>query len=134
MKDHIILGSGADSFIFDYPQNDYIGRFNNGYSTQIVTKPHNLFLQIGIQTGLLSLIAFLLFYAIYFVSSIKLYMNNIFDTYMSQLGAAIFVGTIGYMTAGLFNDSTITVSPVFWSLIGIGLAVNYQLKLVRQKV
>lgn len=128
LKDNILLGSGADTFSLVYPQNDYIGRFHNGYISSITTKPHNMYLQIAVQTGVISLIAFLSFYGIYFISCMKLYIHNKFDSYMSQVGAAIFVGTIGYMISGIFNDSTITVSPVFWALMGIGLAVNYQLK------
>ncbi len=31
------------------------------------------------------------------------------------------------MIAGISNDSTITVAPVFWVLIGIGTAINYRL-------
>lgn len=132
LKKHILLGSGADTFVFEFPQNDYVGRYNNGFFSSILTRPHNMFLQMGVQTGVISLLAFLIFYGIYFISCIRLYMNNSFETYFSQIGAAIFVGTIGYMVSGLFNDSTVAVSPVFWALIGIGMAVNYQIKVSKK--
>jgi hypothetical protein len=132
LKKHILLGSGADTFVFEFPQNDYVGRYNNGFFSSILTRPHNMFLQMGVQTGVLSLLAFLVFYGFYFISCIRLYMNNSFETYFSQIGAAIFVGTIGYMVSGLFNDSTVAVSPVFWALIGIGMAVNYQIKVSKK--
>jgi len=131
LKKHIILGSGADTFVIEFPQNDYLGRFHNSYVESIITKPHNMYLQMAVQTGVLSLIAFLIFYGMYFVCCIKLYFSNKFDTYMSQIGVALFVGTIGYMVSGLFNDSTVTVSPVFWTLMGVGLAVNYRVKLAK---
>lgn len=127
LKDHILLGSGADTFVFEFPQNDYVGRYNNVLSS-LVTKPHNVYLQMGVQTGVLSLISFLIFYGIYFVTSIKLYIKDSFETYLSQVGVALFAGTIGYTVSGLFNDSTITVSPVFWALIGVALAVNHLVK------
>lgn len=126
LKKYILLGSGADTFSLIFPQNDYVGKFHWIDGNSIITKPHNMYLQIGIQTGVLSLIAFLTFYTLYFITCVKLYFKNSFDTYMSQIGVAIFIGTIGYMIAGIFNDSTITVSPVFWTLIGIGLATNYK--------
>ncbi len=86
------------------------------------------YLQIAVQTGLVSMIAFLLFYLFYFVTSIRLYMKSKLDSYETQIGAAILVGTFGYMIMGLANDSSITVAPIFWLLMGIGIAINYRLK------
>ncbi len=128
LKKSILLGSGADTFTLAYPQQDYVNLYNYGFDGQIVTRPHNLYLQMGVQTGVFSLIAFLLFYAMYFISSIRLYWKGTFDNFYSQAGVSIFMGTVAYMIAGLTNDSTITVAPVFWVLIGIGIAVNYKLK------
>lgn len=124
LKNYIVLGSGADSFVQVFPQQDYVGKVNNHYDEQIITKPHSMYLQIGVQTGVLSLLAFLVFYAFYFFNSIALYIKGKFDTFASQAGLAIFTGTIGYMVCGISNDSMIVVSPVFWTLLGIGFAAN----------
>ena len=102
--------------------------YNSGYTGQTITKPHNLYLQIGVQTGILSLIAFLAFYLIYFVSSFLLYTKCRLDSYSSKIGLGIFVGSFGYMISGIINDSMITVAPVFWALMGIGISINMQLK------
>lgn len=128
LKNTLILGTGADTFLLEFPNDDFVGRYNNDCLTALISKPHNMYLQIGVQTGVLSLIAFLAFYVIYFVSSIKLYFKHSFDTYLSQIGASILVGTLGYMVAGLANDSSITLAPVFWLLIGLGIAVNTMVK------
>lgn len=128
LKKHIILGSGADTFVMAFPQQDYVNSYNYGYGNQLVTKPHNLYLQVGVQTGALSLIAFLVFYAMYFVSSIKLYIKGKFKSYYSQVGVAILVASVSYMVLGLANDSSITVAPVFWVLLGLGLTVNHLAK------
>lgn len=128
LKNHILLGSGADTFSLVFPQNDYIGRYHNGYLSSIITKPHNMYIQMAVQTGVLSLIAFLAFYILYFISCIRLYFKSNFENYYMQIGAAIFIGTIGYMISGFFNDSTITVSPIFWILVGMGMAINHKLK------
>lgn len=128
LKDYIIKGSGPDTYTLVFPQDDYIGLENNGYRGSIVTKPHNLFLQIGIQTGVISLIAFLVLYLIYFIQSIRLYVKNKFESYSAQIGVGIFLATIGYMIGGITNDSTITVSPIFWILLGIGFAMNQKIK------
>lgn len=128
LKDYIIKGSGPDTYTLVFPQDDYIGLENNGYRGSVVTKPHNLFLQIGIQTGVISLIAFLALYLIYFIQSIRLYVKNKFESYSAQIGVGIFLATIGYMIGGITNDSTITVSPIFWILLGIGFAMNQKIK------
>lgn len=128
LKDYILLGSGADSYAMAFPQQDYVGLYNAGFEGQLLTKPHNMYLQMGIQTGVISLLCFLAFYGIYFVQSIRLYRKGKFTTYYLRVGVSIFLGTIGYMISGLSNDSSIAVSPVFWVLIGLGLTVNHLVK------
>lgn len=129
LKDYLLLGSGADTFTLVYPQNDYVGMYNNGFGDSIMSKPHNLYLQIGVQSGVLSLIAFITFYIMYFISSLRLYWKNDFKSYVSKIGVAIFIGSISYMISGLANDSSITVAPIFWILIGLGISINSKVKL-----
>lgn len=128
LKNTLFLGSGPDTFVFEFPQNDYLGFYQNGFESSIMTKPHNLYLQIAVQTGVLSLIAFLAFYIWYFISSIRLYIRGRFNSFYSRMGLAIFIGTIGYMIAGLTNDSSIAIAPIFWLMIGAGIAVNRKAK------
>ena len=128
MKKYILLGSGSDTFVLDFPQQDYLKKIQRGYATSIITKPHSLYLQMAVQTGLFSLIAFLVFYGMYFVSSIRLYIRGRFNSYYAKIGIAIFIGTFTYMITGLTNDSSITTAPTFWVLIGMGIAVNYKVK------
>lgn len=126
LKDNIILGSGADSFILAYPQYDYVNMRNHGYGdVSLISKPHNLYLQVGVQTGVLSLISLLVFFAIYFIWGIKLYINNRFETLLPQAGVAILIGTVSYLAIGIVNDSSITTAPTFWTLIGLGTAINF---------
>lgn len=128
LKKYVFLGSGADTFSIVFPQHDYVAAYNNGYGDQIISKPHCWYLQVGVQTGVISLIALLVFYGMYFVQSIRLYTRKKIDTYYAQVGLAVFLGTIGYMVAGLTNDSSITVAPVYWALMGIGIFVNHKVK------
>lgn len=135
VKKYIFLGSGPDTFTMAFPQNDYLNYINAGFKGSILTKPHCQYLQIAVQTGLLSLIAFLLFYGMYFISSVRLYIRGRFNSYYAKVGVAIFVGTISYMLAGLTNDSSITTAPVFWVIIGVGIAANYKAKpLIKQEI
>lgn len=125
LKDHVLLGTGADCFVFEFPNDDYVGMYQYGFLNQLMTKPHNLYLQISMQTGIISLCAFLLFYLCYFITSVKLYLFHPLNNYMTQMGAAILVATTGYMISGLINDSMVTVAPIYWVLLGIGFGVNH---------
>lgn len=135
LKNNIFLGSGPDTFIMEFPQNDYLNKGLNGFDGVIITKPHCLYLQIAVQTGILSLIAFLVFYGMYFVSSFRIYIKGRFSSYYAKVGVAIFISTIAYMVTGLANDSSITTAPIFWALIGIGIGVNQKAKpLIQEEI
>ena len=128
LKENIILGSGPDSFVFEFPHDDYVGLYNNGFGLQLLTKPHSLYIQMGVQTGVVSLIAFLVFYLMYAVSCVKLYFKADLNSGLVHVGIALFMGTISYMVSGITNDSSITIAPVFWVIIGTGIVVNTLLK------
>lgn len=123
LKDYMLLGSGPDTYVIAFPQQDYMN-LQYYFPGMLVTKPHNMYLQIGVQTGVLSLIAFLIAYLMYAIDSIRLYIRGRFNNYYSKVGVGIFIGTAAYMVTALTNDSSITVAPVYWALLGIGIAVN----------
>ena len=128
LRKYPIIGSGADTYAIAFPQQDYVNLYNAGFHSELLTKPHNLFLQMGVQTGTLSMIAFLVFYLMYFISSFRLYIKGHFKSYYAQVGLAILLSTAGYMLMGIANDSSLTVAPLFWTLIGLGIAVNQKAK------
>lgn len=128
LKKYLILGSGADTYTLAFPQQDYVNLYNYGYHEQILTKPHNLYLQTGVQTGVLSLIAYLTFYGMYFISSFKLYIKGRFKSYYSQVGVAMLVSTFSYMIVSFANDSIIAVAPIFWVFVGLGIVINKKAK------
>lgn len=126
IKNNLILGSGPDTFIYQFPQNDLIGKYY-AYSTpnMIIDKPHNLYLQIALNDGLIALIAFLCIILVYIFDSIKLYAFKKNYTNSQISGVATFLGVVGYLFAGLFNDSVISVAPIFWIVLGVGIAINF---------
>ena len=67
LKDNIIVGSGPDTFVLEFPNYDYVNSAYVGFLNQIVTKPHNLYLQMAVQTGCVSAIAFIVFCLMYLV-------------------------------------------------------------------
>lgn len=124
IKNNIFWGAGPDQFVLAFPNDDYVGLENNNYTGSVVTKPHNMFLQIAIQTGLFSLLAFIVLYGWYAVKSIGLYLHCKHMGALEITGIGIFIGTFGYFITGLANDSSVTVAPVFWTILGIGFTIN----------
>lgn len=127
IKDTLILGTGPDTFVFDFPQGDLIGKYY-AYDTPniVVDKAHNLYLQIAINYGVVALLGFLAMILIYIVDSFRLYaFKNEFFEKSQMLGAITCLGVIGYLFAGMFNDSVVSVAPVFWVVFGVGVALNF---------
>ena len=75
--------------------------------------------------GVIALLAFLAVMVIYIVDSMKLYAVRKYYDKTQRLGAATCLGVIGYLFAGIFNDSVISVAPVFWIVLGVGVALNF---------
>lgn len=126
---HLLLGAGPDTFVLHFPQNDLLGKYwAYGTTNMLVDKPHNLYLQILIGQGGIALLAFLAIVVLYLVDCIRLYSFK--RTYRSKeyFATAICLGVVGYLGAGLFNDSVVSVAPVFWILLGVGIAINLQIR------
>ena len=121
---HLLLGSGADTFTIAFPQNDYIGRLNGGFGSMIITKPHDLFLQIGVQSGGLALLCFLAIAIMYIVQTFKIYWKRDLNGETETFGVAISLGIIGYLFAGIFNDSCVALAPLYWVFLGVGYGIN----------
>ena len=124
LKKHIFLGSGPDTFILEYPQNDYLKMREMGFVGQVMTKPHSWYLQVGVQTGVLSLLCLLVFYGWYAVWSLRLYAFRKLSTQTETFGIAALIGSIGYVISGISNDSMVVTAPVFWGMIALGLTAN----------
>lgn len=130
LKNTIIKGYGPDNFSIYFPQNDFKGKMYayGGDMWHIVDKPHNLYLQIALNTGVISLLAVLAIFIMYAVNSFKIYFNNTYEDFLSIAGVSIFIAVCGYLGASFFNDSVVSVAPVFWILLGMGIATNYMIK------
>lgn len=121
---HIFIGSGANTYLFEVPQEDYLYKNYSNMNNMFDVKPHCWYLQIWIENGLIALLLLLTFYICYFISSVKLYRKVNFTENVHKIGFAIFVGLLIYMIAALVNDSTVNVAPVYWVSLGLGFAVN----------
>lgn len=124
LKDSLILGSGADTFAMQFPHDDYIARLNAGYYNTLITKPHSLYFQIGVQHGVPALICFLIVCMWYIIQSLRLYWGIDFSNKNQLFGIGLMLGVIGYLILGISNDSSVALAPLFWMIIGLGFAVN----------
>jgi len=119
------LGGGPDTYSLIFPQEDNFGKqiaFEN--PSMIVDKPHNLYLQILINMGYLFFIGFMVLVGAYLIQSIKIYKNREFNGFYEIVGLATALAVSGYLAAGMFNDSAVSVAPYFWFFMGLGIAVN----------
>lgn len=125
LKHTFFVGYGPDMFTIKFPQRDYVGKIN-AYNNPsiIVDKPHNMYLQIGINTGFISLLALLAVYLMYFIDSMKLYYKRDLKTLLDYVGVGAFTGMVAYLGAAFFNDQIISVAPLFYVMVGLGIAIN----------
>lgn len=124
LLDNIIIGAGPDCFEFEFPQYDVKSKLvylNDPYV--IIDKPHNMYLQFGINTGIISLIVMLALFVLYIIQTIRSLFNDT-DSFTLALKLGILAGVTAYLAAGLTTDSVVSVAPVFWVLIGMGFGVN----------
>jgi len=124
LKDSLLIGNGADTYALFFPQTDYIGKFKGfgdykKLSETIVDKPHNLYLQHGINIGVVSLIIYL---AINFLLILDLF-NLIKKGKYSEKAIPFISIIIGYGITMLFNDSAVVVSTIYWTIIGLAMAL-----------
>lgn len=113
LKNYIFKGSGPDTFALVFPQNDYVGQINAAQIMyeEVITKPHGLFVQTALQTGVLSLICLILF----FICCLRKMVKR-----SGKMWNALALCVIGYLIMGLVNDSMVVTAPVFWVLLGVG--------------
>ncbi len=129
IKDTLLVGNGADTYCAYFPQNDYAGRYSIGWNRHIIVdKPHNWYIATAINTGLVSLLALFALFGIYFIGSLRLFLHRNYSIFLDYAGAGIFIGICGFLAAALVNDSSVSVMPLFYGLLGTGIAINMILR------
>lgn len=129
LKDHMILGIGQDNFVYEFPNDDYVGQKYGGFDHIFNVKPHNTYLGIWVQQGFVALLAYLFLYGLFMVRVFKLCYgkSRVKSPHsFSARGVAVTtaVATTGYMVAGLANDSNVGVTPIYWVMLGVGYAAE----------
>ena len=110
-----ILGHGFDTFPYVFLSNDD----NGGLSTygEVIDKPHNWYLSIAYGSGLISLIGIV----IIILSIIKGAFYSCVDKVDNKYLYIFSMGSIAYAVQGMFNDSLVGTSIIFWIFAGLSL-------------
>ena len=128
LKDTVLLGTGTDTFACYYPQNNYKDLYYYTGDVTASSRPHSLYLKVAVESGVVALLAMLVFFGWYLIQSLKIYWKGEFTSLSARVGFACFLAVTVYLVCGLTNDSMITVAPVFWGILGIGMAANRIIK------
>ncbi len=130
LKDTVFIGKGADSFSIYYPHDNYAYTYSVGLDIEwSADKPHNIFLGAAFNTGWISAAAMTVLFAVYLIQCIVLYWrSDMGESRIMYTGAGIFLGSAALLVSSLINDSTVSVMPPFWVLLGTGIAVNSIIK------
>lgn len=124
LKDTLLIGNGADTYAVIFPQTDYVGKFkgfghSNRISETIVDKPHNLYLQFGINYGML----FLIIYLFINFMTIKELFYLINKEIYKELSIIFISILICYGFTMFFNDSAVVVSSIYWAILGLAITL-----------
>lgn len=121
LDNYIFVGAGADVYPLVYPQDDYIAkRYDFGNENIIVDKPHNLYILYATNAGLLFLFLFL---GINSYLVFRLIVGKTENEWYRLLNNSVVLGIIAYLIVGMINDSTVGTAPVYWIIIGMGMAI-----------
>lgn len=116
------IGIGEGAFTKLYPVYALAG-------IEAAPHSHNLYLQIAVETGYLSLLAFLVFVLVFTQCSLS-FCKNAISSRNRLISIGIFCGVLGFLIQGLtdyvwYNNR---IFLLFWMLVGLGVAHVYAAK------
>ena len=111
-----LIGAGPDHYVLAIPQNDVAGRLNGFNMTAGIDKAHNMFLQFGIEIGIVATLALL---SLLIWPALEITKNVIRVTPVTLMKVAWFAGLIGALVSGLSNELTMSLAPLFFMMYGL---------------
>ncbi len=118
------LGYGLDTFVYHFPQDD-VGKISGlGMSDIIVDKPHNMYLEIALGSGILAIILFLIIIVLILIK----WISNILKEEADPMLIALGIGIIAYFIQAMFNDSIIGITNTIFILLGVLVSIVYKRK------
>jgi len=130
----ILYGTGPDTFPLYFPNNDYVARHLIKDDHIIINKPHNWYLQMAAETGVISATIMIVFLIYYLWNTFKKEitsealkktdnMTTRQKNHSRSINTGIGLSILAYMIAALANDSMVVCAPVFWIILGYGSGI-----------
>jgi O-antigen ligase len=122
IKERPFLGYGLDTheLAFRKFNLDYSRRFN---VFGIIDRSHNNYLDMAIAQGLLGLSAYLWIMIAFLIWLIKT-LSAEQDMTRTIWYCGVIASVAGYLLNDMFIFSVVSVSPTFWSLLGLTIAMK----------
>ncbi len=116
-----LVGYGSDVYFHVFPHNDYAGLAFYNQPEVLVDKPHNIYLNMAINNGILYLIGFIGIVCIALFSKFSL-LNKSGENANINWKAVIFYigGIVAYLINGLSTDNIVVIIMMFWIYLSIG--------------
>lgn len=116
------FGYGPETFekAFRRYNLEYAKRFNDYVR---IDRAHNNYLDLAFTVGVLGLASYLSIVLFFFIVLFREMKTNMtYEWRLIYIG--IISGCMGYLINDIFSFSVVSVSPTFWSLIGLSLALR----------
>ncbi len=133
LRKTMFIGKGMDHFSLLFPNHDYAAKAQIDKLGVIYNKPHNWYLQIAAESGIISLIMIIIM-LIYILRSgcnkqTNLVLNLSGDKYILKfISIGLGVSIISYFMINMLNDQMIVTAPIFWMILGTYAGINEYIK------
>ena len=117
---HAFMGSGANTYMFEVSQEDYISQNYVYGANSYDVKAHCWYLQQWVETGLLGTLALLVFLFWYLVQSVRIYRRVDLHESISWVGIWIFAGSAGVVYCRCRANAQCMYRSGLWGMLAPG--------------
>lgn len=127
LKKTLVIGAGPDQFIRLFPNNDYASKYISRQEHTIYNKPHSWYLQMGIETGVISMLSMCFFLMLLVI---QIWKKSVVDTKKANPAVSVsikllfIIAVLAYLITACFNDSMLVTAPLFWIILGIAASFD----------
>jgi hypothetical protein len=122
VKENFVFGYGPDNLYYNFPQ---MNPHKNYMQDLLIDKPHNMYLQVLLDTGIFGLIGFMILLVGLLLKSNKA-IDLEEDLYKKTYFKALMLVIMAYMIQGMVNDNHMTIQPTVYLIMGIGASLIKQ--------
>ena len=122
----MLVGSGMSHFVLDFPNQDVEAKAKIDQASTIYNKPHNWYLQMATESGILAAIGMIIMIAIVLIETIKKMKKA--DDYNRFVLMGVGLSMLGFCGMGIFNDMMLMTAPLFFICVGMQAGVCYNNK------